>query len=73
MVLAALFAVFELISLDLVFAMLALGAFAAGVAGLLGAPLWLQIGIGTLVAAACLGIIRPKAKAKPICWFRTVQ
>ncbi|WP_228373691.1 NfeD family protein [Demequina soli] len=49
----------ELFTLDLLFAMLAGGALAGGVAALLGAPWWLSVIIALVVAAALIGLLRP--------------
>lgn len=52
-------AVAELISLDLVLLMFALGALAAAVASALGAPLWGAILVVGLVSIALLFFVRP--------------
>jgi len=49
----------ELFTLDLLFAMLAGGALAGGIAALLGAPWWLSTMIALLVATALIGLLRP--------------
>lgn len=51
----------ELLSLDLVLAMLAAGALAAGVAALAGAPLGLQLGVFVVVSLLTLVAVRPVA------------
>ncbi|WP_228372680.1 NfeD family protein [Demequina maris] len=49
----------EIFTLDLLFAMLAVGALAGGVAALLGAPWWLAMIIALVVASALIGLLRP--------------
>ncbi|WP_228373275.1 NfeD family protein [Demequina silvatica] len=49
----------EIFTLDLLFAMLAVGALAGGFAALLGAPWWLAMIIALVVAAALIGLLRP--------------
>ncbi|MGN6088145.1 MAG: NfeD family protein [Actinomycetales bacterium] len=58
---ALLCATVEVVSLDLVFAMLAGGAVVAGVAGLAGAPVLVQVLLGLAGTAAGLGVVRPVA------------
>ncbi|WP_062073349.1 NfeD family protein [Demequina sediminicola] len=56
---ALVFGIIEIFTLDLVFAMLAAGAIAGGVAAVLGAPLWLIVVIACSVAALMLFTLRP--------------
>lgn len=56
---ALLFAVVEMLTLDLIFAMLAAGAVLASVAAALGAPLWLQIVVFAVGALLGLTLLRP--------------
>jgi membrane protein implicated in regulation of membrane protease activity len=56
---AALLAVAELLSMDFVLLMLALGLAGGGVADLLGAPLALQILVAVIVAMGTLVFVRP--------------
>ncbi|WP_062518139.1 NfeD family protein [Demequina gelatinilytica] len=49
----------EIFTLDLLFAMLAVGALAGGVAALLGAPWWLSVIIALAVASLLIGGLRP--------------
>ncbi|WP_062377575.1 NfeD family protein [Demequina pelophila] len=49
----------ELFTLDLLFAMLAVGALAGGVAALLGAPWWLSTIVALAVASALIAGLRP--------------
>ena len=51
----------ELLTLDLVFLMIAAGAGAAGVVALAGGPLWLQLGAFVAVALLMLAAVRPVA------------
>lgn len=51
----------ELLSLDLVLAMLAAGALSAGVTALAGAPLGLQLGVFVVVSLLTLVAVRPAA------------
>ena len=53
--------VIELLTVDLTFLMLAGGAAAAGVAGALGAPLWVQLVVGVVVAVLLMVLVRPMA------------
>ena len=57
--LAVVLAVVEVLSLDLVLLMFALGAVAAAVAAGFGAPLWLAILVFTVTAIALLYFVRP--------------
>ncbi len=56
---AALLAVTELLSMDFVLLMLALGLAGGGVADLLGAPLALQVLVAVIVAMGTLVFVRP--------------
>lgn len=56
---AVLLAVVELLSMDFVLLMFALGALAAAGATLLGAPLWLAIAVFAIVSFALLFLLRP--------------
>lgn len=60
-VLAAALLGVELLSLDLVFAMVAAGALAGGVAALVGLALPVQLGVFAVVAALTLALVRPAA------------
>lgn len=51
----------EIFTVDLTFALIAIGAGAAGVAALVGAPLWLQALIGVGVSFAGIAFVRPIA------------
>jgi membrane protein implicated in regulation of membrane protease activity len=53
--------VIELLTVDLMFLMLAGGALAGGVAGAMGAPLWAQLMIAVIVAVLLLVLVRPMA------------
>lgn len=57
-------AVAELVSLDLVLLMFALGALAAAIASALGAPLWLALLILGVVSVALLYFVRPPVVAR---------
>jgi membrane protein implicated in regulation of membrane protease activity len=57
--LAVVLAVVEILSLDLVLLMFALGAVAAAIAAGFGAPLWLAILVFTVVSVAFLYFVRP--------------
>jgi membrane protein implicated in regulation of membrane protease activity len=54
----------ELMSLDLVLLMLALGAAGGGVAALLSAPFWLCLLVAIVVSAATLTLVRPPMVAR---------
>lgn len=54
-------AVIEMLTLDLFFILMSVGALAAVVADLLGAPLWLQVIIFCIVALAMILFVRPIA------------
>ena len=56
---AVLLAVVELLSMDFVLLMFALGALAAAGATVLGAPLWLAVAVFVVVAVALLFVLRP--------------
>ena len=56
---AVVLAVVELLSMDFVLLMFALGALAAAGATLLGAPLWLAIAVFAVVSVALLFLLRP--------------
>ncbi len=59
---AALVAVgIELLTADLIFALIAAGAGAAAVTAALGGPLWLQAVVGVAVAGAGIAFVRPIA------------
>lgn len=51
----------EVFTVDLTFGLIAVGAATAGVAGLLGAPLWLQVVVGGAVSVAGIAFVRPIA------------
>src|SRR5690625_3026321 len=55
--------VIEMLTVDLLFLMLAGGATAAAIAGAMGAPFWLQLIIAAVVAAGLLVLVRPWAVA----------
>ena len=56
--------VIEMLTVDLLFLMLAGGATAAAISGALGAPFWLQLIIAAVVAAGLLVLVRPWALTK---------
>lgn len=56
---ALVLAVIEMLSLDLVFIMLAGGAIAGGVTGAAGGPFWLQIVVACVVAVLLIFALRP--------------
>ncbi|WP_402466138.1 NfeD family protein [Isoptericola aurantiacus] len=56
---ALVLAVIEMLSLDLVFIMLAGGAVAGGITGAAGGPIWLQIVVACVVAVLLLVTLRP--------------
>lgn len=65
LILAALLAVAEIISLDLILIMLAVGALAgAAVAGVAPDLWWLQVLVASGVSAGMLGFLRPSVLAK---------
>ena len=65
LILAALLAVAEIVSLDLILIMLAVGALAgAAVAGVAPDLWWLQILVASGVSAGMLGFLRPSVLAK---------
>lgn len=51
----------EIVTVDLTFGIIAVGAGSAAVAGAVGAPLWLQAVIGVGVSAAGIAFVRPVA------------
>jgi membrane protein implicated in regulation of membrane protease activity len=51
----------EVFTTDLTFALIGVGAAAAAVAALVGAPLWLQAVIGGVVSVAGIAFVRPVA------------
>lgn len=61
---AVVLAIVEMMSLDLVLLMFALGALAAAVAAGLGAPIWVAILVFALVALGLLFFVRPPMVAK---------
>lgn len=56
---ALILGVIEMLTVDLLFLMLAGGAVAGGVAGALGAPFWLQLIVAAVVAVGLLVLVRP--------------
>lgn len=54
-------AIVEMVSLDLFFIMMSLGALAALAAALAGTPFWLQVVLFALVALAMMVLVRPIA------------
>ncbi len=61
MVVALIAIVVEIFTVQLTFGLIAVGAGAAGVAALAGAPLWLQALVGVGVAFAGIAFVRPIA------------
>jgi membrane protein implicated in regulation of membrane protease activity len=61
---AVVLAVVEMLSLDLVLLMFALGALAAAAAAGLGAPIWITLPLFALVSVALLALVRPSVVAK---------
>lgn len=61
---ALILGVIEMLTVDLLFLMLAGGATAAAVAGALGAPFWLQLIIAALVSVGLVVLVRPWALTK---------
>lgn len=61
LILAALLGVAELLSLTLALGLLAIAALAAGLAGALGVPFVLQVGVFAVTSIAGVGVIRPIA------------
>ncbi|MCD9197886.1 NfeD family protein [Aeromicrobium wangtongii] len=61
---AVVLAVIEMMSLDLVLLMFAVGALAAAVAAGLGAPVWITLPLFALVSLALLFFVRPPFVAK---------
>lgn len=62
--LALVLGVIEMLTVDLMFLMLAGGALAGGLSGLLGAPTYAQVIIALVVAGLLLFIVRPMAQRK---------
>ncbi|MET0767291.1 MAG: NfeD family protein [Aeromicrobium sp.] len=62
--LAVVLAVVEMLSLDLVLLMFAVGALAAAAAAGLGAPVWITIPLFALVSLALVFLVRPPIVAK---------
>jgi membrane protein implicated in regulation of membrane protease activity len=62
--LAVALAVVEMLSLDLVLLMFAVGALAAGVAAGVGAPVWVTVPIFAIVSLLLLLLVRPSVVAK---------
>jgi membrane protein implicated in regulation of membrane protease activity len=62
--LAVVVAVVEMLSLDLVLLMFAVGALAAGAAAGAGAPIWLTLPIFAIVSLLLLFFVRPSVVAK---------
>jgi membrane protein implicated in regulation of membrane protease activity len=58
-VLIVLFLVIEILTLDLIFLMLAVGGVAGLVTDLLGGPIWLQVVLAAVVAILLLLLLRP--------------
>jgi len=61
---AVVLAVVEMLSLDLVLLMFALGALAAAAAAGLGAPIWVTLPLFAVVSVALLALVRPSIVAK---------
>jgi membrane protein implicated in regulation of membrane protease activity len=59
LVLILVFIIIEMLSLDFVFIMLAIGSVGGLVSGLLGAPWWLQLLIAAVLSVALIFFIRP--------------
>lgn len=59
LVLILIFLIIEMLSLDFTFLMIAIGSVAGLGAGLLGAPIWLQVIIAAAVAAVLIFLLRP--------------
>lgn len=62
--LAVLLGLVELLSLDLVLTMFAIGALAAALATALGAPIWLALAVFVVVSVALLYFARPSMVAR---------
>lgn len=61
---AVLLAAIEILSLELVFLMFALGALGAALAAWLGAPFWASLAVFGAIATALLLLVRPRFTAK---------
>jgi membrane protein implicated in regulation of membrane protease activity len=61
---AVLLGIAEMLSLDLVLLMLALGAAGGGVADLVGAPFWGSLLVSVIVSIGTLALVRPKMVAR---------
>ena len=61
---AVLLAVVEMLSLDLVLLMFALGALAAAAAAGFGAPVWITLPLFAVVSVALLALVRPSVVAR---------
>jgi membrane protein implicated in regulation of membrane protease activity len=61
---AALLGIAEMMSLDLVLLMLALGAAGGGLAALLGAPFWLSLLMAVVISVGTLALVRPPMVAR---------
>lgn len=59
LVLILIFVVVEMLTLEFIFLMIAIGSLCGLVAGLLGAPWWLQLVIAAVVAVLLLLVIKP--------------
>lgn len=55
--------VIEVLSVDLIFLMFAIGALAAALAAFLGAPLWAQVAVFAIVSFLLLFLVRPWVKS----------
>lgn len=61
---AVVLAVVEMLSLDLVLLMFAVGALAAGAAAAVGAPIWITLPVFAVVSLLLLLLVRPPVVAK---------
>ncbi|MGQ0464030.1 MAG: NfeD family protein [Sporichthyaceae bacterium] len=61
LIVAAAFAVVEIVTLDLIFAMLAAGALIAALIAVLGAGVPVQVAVGLVATVAGLAVLRPVA------------
>ncbi len=59
LVLILVFVIIEMLTVDFIFVMIAVGSAAGLVAELFGAPLWLQIGIAAIVSILLIFLLRP--------------